>query len=177
MKKYTYVALLIFIIGGAFQVSSQIVTGWQWAKSSGGVGRDEAELPAVDPSGNVIVCGKFSDTAWFGTSYLVSSGLLDMYLAKYNIMGNLQWAVKGGSAGNAEALSIAADKMGNVAVTGYFKGVLNFNTIQLTGSATKENFFVAKFDSLGNLLWAKHAIGGNIRGKGVEFDPAGDVLV
>lgn len=153
------------------------VTGWQWAKSSGGTGRDEAELPAVDPDGNVIICGKFSDTAWFGTSFLKSSGAMDMYIAKYSKAGSFLWAAKGGGSLDDEALSVAADQAGNIAVTGYYKGTLTIDTVILPGITGKESFFIAMYDSTGQFLWARSATGGNIRGKGIEFDPAGNVLV
>ncbi len=169
--------MLFFVLLGC-HVSAQSSAGWKWARSSGGTGRDEAELPTVDHRGNVIICGKFSDTAWFGTTYLISSGLVDMYITKYDSAGVFLWARKGGNSLDAEGLSIAADlNSGNIAVTGYFKGSIDFGTKQLIGNAGKENFFVAVYDTLGNLSWAEQATGGNIRGKGVEFDPWGNVLV
>ncbi|HRZ42314.1 MAG TPA: T9SS type A sorting domain-containing protein [Bacteroidales bacterium] len=172
--KLLWVFWLIF--GFAYTADCQ-VTGWQWARTSGGTGRDEAELPAVDPDGNVIICGKFSDTAWFGTSFLKSSGMMDMYIAKYSKTGTFIWAAKGGSALDAEALSVAADHAGNIAVTGYYKGTLTIDTVVLPGISGKESFFIAKYDAAGQLLWARSATGGNIRGKGIEFDPFGNVLV
>jgi hypothetical protein len=178
MGRYTLFIALTFFVFSPFQsVLSQSTPGWQWAKFAGGTGLDEAELPAVDPSGNVFICGKFSDTAWFGQTYLVSKGALDMYLAKYDSSGNFLWAQHAGSAMNAEGLSIASDHLGNVGVTGYYKDSLKFTTLTLPGNGSKECLFVAMFDSTGALLWAYHATGGNIRGKGIEFDPWGEVLV
>lgn len=171
----TLVGLLVLV--GFMEVADCQVTGWQWGKSSGGTGRDEAELPAVDPDGNVIICGKFSDTAWFGTSFLKSSGAMDMYIAKYSKAGSFLWAAKGGGTLDDEALSVAADHAGNIAVTGYYKGTFTVDTVILPGVTGKESFFIAMYDSTGQFLWARSATGGNIRGKGIEFDPAGNVLV
>jgi hypothetical protein len=177
MKKCAYVLLWMLMLGLTFQAFAQ-VPGWQWAKSSGGSGRDEAELVAVDPLGNVYICGKFSDTAWFSTSwYMISKGGVDIYLAKYDAQGNVLQAHSLGSTMDAEGLSIAADHLGNVAITGYFKGNLTNDTMQFTGQPGKDNFFVAYFSSTSFWRWVKVATGGNIRGKGIEFDAAGNVLV
>lgn len=177
MKKSTLSVLLFLFSGIIFQSWAQI-PGWQWAKSSGGTGRDEAELTAVDPFGNVYICGKFSDTAWFtSTYYLISKGGADIYLAKYDSSGNVLQAHSLGSTLDAEGLSIAADHLGNVAITGFFKGNLTNDTMQFTGQPGKENFFVAYFCSTYFWRWVRVATGGNIRGKGIEFDPAGNVLV
>lgn len=178
MKATTFFLALvsIFVILGSEAVS-QVTTGWQWVKSSGGTGRDEAELPTVDPLGNVIICGKFSDTVWFGTNFLVSSGGLDMYIAKYDVAGNFVWARKASNTLDAEGLSIAADLNGNIAVTGFYKGTFNFDTLQLPGTTAKESFFAAVYNPTGSLIWAQYANGGNIRGKGIEFDTWGNVLV
>lgn len=160
-----------------FMAESSFSQSWQWVASSGGIGRDEAELPAVDEWGNVTVCGKFSDTAWFGTSYLVSSGNMDIFIARYNASGNFIWARKAGTSLNAEGLSIAAGPGGDIAVTGHYKGTLTVGAATLTGNTAAENLFIALYDSSGTLKWAKTATGGPIHGKGVEFDPIGNVLV
>lgn len=177
MKRFTFIILLSILVSIPLQDVHSQGAGWQWAQSSGGTGRDEAELPAVDIHGNVTICGKFSDTAWFGTSYLVSSGNLDMYVARYDVSGNFLWASKAGSTQNAEGLSIAAGPNSTVAVTGTFKGSLDFGTQVLPGTASNDNFFVALYDSTGTLLWAEEATGGHIKGKGVGFDPWGNILV
>lgn len=180
MKKFTLCILtvLILMVLPANEILSQVTPGWQWAKSSGGTDRDEAELPAVDKYGNVTICGKFSDTAWFGTtSFLISSGNLDLFVARYDASGNFLWARKAGTTQNAEGLSIASGPGGVVAVTGYFRGSLNFGTVTLPGTTSNDNFFIALYDSAGTLLWADQGVGGHIKGKGVEFDPNGDVLV
>lgn len=150
---------------------------WQWVSPSGGTARDEAELSATDAMGNVYVCGKFSDTAWFGNSFLISSGGVDVFIAKYTRNGVFCWARKGGTTLDAEGLSCAADAAGNLAVTGHYKGNITFGSTTLTGNTAVQNFFVALYDSSGSLQWAQKAVGGAIHGKGVQFDKFGNVLV
>lgn len=177
MKRITFFALLVLFFGISLELVAQITPGWQWVTSSGGSARDEAEMPAVDPFGNVYICGKFSDTAWFGSSYLISDGALDMYLAKYDASGTILWAISMGSVSDVEGLAIAADHLGNIAVTGYFKGNLSVDSMQWSGQPGKSSFFVAVFNGVANLLWVHTAKGGNIEGKGVEFDYAGNLFV
>lgn len=55
--------------------------------------------------------------------------------------------------------SVSADAQGNVFVTGrFFSPTITFDTITLTNtdsSGNTEDIFIAKYDTSGNILWAK----------------------
>jgi hypothetical protein len=64
-----------------------------WAKSAGGSTTDEAYSITIDALGNSYITGYFaSPTIVFGTFTLTQTGLKDMFLAKYDMNGNIQWA-------------------------------------------------------------------------------------
>ena len=62
-----------------------------WASKIDGSGNGYS-MGTADRFGNVYVTGWFSGTASFGTTNLTSAGDDDIYVAKYNSTGVLQWA-------------------------------------------------------------------------------------
>ena len=175
--KVSVVFLLVFVVMSAASMAQQSGKGWQWVESMGGVDRDEAELPAIDPYGNVFVCGKFSDTAWFGSHWVVSQGNRDAFIAKYDADGNFLWVRTVGCAGHAEAISVAADHLGNVAITGHHYGTVHFDTlVSLSGDPVVSSGFLAMYSPTGDLLWAVNTHGGYTRSNGVAFDRQGNVF-
>ena len=67
----------------------------------------------IDASGNRYVTGSFNATADFdpgsGTANLISAGLNDIFLAKYDASGNYVWAKSMGGTGADLGNSLALD--------------------------------------------------------------------
>ena len=77
--------------------------------------------------------------------------------------------------------SIGLDVLGNIYVTGFFKGVSDFDPSVVVfnlSSSGSSDVFVAKLDSLGNLLWAK-SIGGSSSdfGNSISIDGSSNVFL
>lgn len=80
---------------------------------------------------------------------------------------NFAWAkqLAGSGSGNSAAVSaIKADAAGNSYVAGQFTGTVDFDpspagTITLTASSTNGTGFIAKYDPLGQYVWAKPLAG------------------
>ncbi|MCE2835377.1 MAG: SBBP repeat-containing protein, partial [Chitinophagaceae bacterium] len=135
-----------------------------WAKSLGSTQMDGGYSLALDGSGNVIVTGVFSRTVDFdpgeGTSNLTAAGTSneDIFVAKYDASGNYVWAIGMGGTNGDVGRSVAVDGSGNVLVTGYFQGTVDFDpgpgTSNLT-SAGSSDIYLAKYDASGNYVWAK----------------------
>lgn len=68
------------------------------------------------------------------------------------------WTAKQGGAGNDQGLGVDVDAAGNVYVAGSFSGTVEFGTSNLVSSGTTD-IFLAKYTSLGGLVWAKQAGG------------------
>lgn len=156
-----------------------------WAFSIGGSGADIVHDLYTDQAGNVYITGQFRDTIDFdpgaGVTNLMALANDDIFFAKYNSAGALLWAHRIGGTSNDQGHGITADISGNVYITGYFKGVVDFdpgaNTFNLTGNGI-EDIFVAKYDSAGNYLWAHSAGGANTdMGQSIAVDYMGNVLV
>ena len=117
-------------------VSNHIVE--QWVKSFGSTDTDMGKATVVDASGSVIVTGRFKGTVDFGGTSRTSAGGYDIFLAKYNSAGALQWVTGFGGIDSEDVYSMALDHSGNIFISG------------LLGSTTGS---LAKFNSQGSLLW------------------------
>ncbi|MFA4852315.1 MAG: SBBP repeat-containing protein [Bacteroidales bacterium] len=136
-----------------------------WAKSAGGWNDDGVVSVAVDVSGNIYFAGWFqSSTIIFGFTTLTNAGHADIFLAKYDVNGDVIWAKSAGGTGWEDwANSVAVDSSGNTYVVGSFSShtlSFGFNTLTNTDSiGTTSDLFLAKYDTYGNVLWAKSAGG------------------
>ena len=161
-----------------------------WAKQAGGLMGEAGLGIAVDDDGKSYVTGAFTGTATFGASEfnettLVSNAWNDIFIAKYDSSGNLEWAKQAGNPtatfANDEGLGIAVDGSNNSYVTGYFNGTATFGeadaAIVLTG-AGEDDIFIAKYDGDGNLVWAEQAGGDSSdEGLGIAVDGLGNSYV
>ncbi len=156
-----------------------------WAKSVQGVSSDWGFSVSADPSGNVFVTGEFnSDTLYFGSSVIVTkTSSTASFVAKYDPNGNILWAKSniGTANSNDGGFSVSSDRFGNAFVVGHFASLTaTFGTTTLINSATSGSFdfFIAKYDPNGNVLWAKSTSGTEDEtGYSVSTDAAGNAYV
>lgn len=105
-----------------------------WALSMGSAGFEEGWRPAIDAQGNIFFTGGFQETADFGPAQLVSSGGIDVFLAKFNPEGNLLWAEKAGGSGMELGTTVAIAPNGALYVVGAFDGVARFGNSTQTSA-------------------------------------------
>lgn len=130
-----------------------------WARTAGrGAGLGYvAESIAVDASGNAYIEGNYDGTMVFGPFTLLSAGMTDVFLAKYDAGGGVQWARSAGGANYEYAGSNAVDPSGNIYITGDFGDpltIIGHDTLVFKGV---DDIFLAKYDAGGNVLWATSA--------------------
>ncbi len=149
-----------------------------WAKQAGGTNIDGGEGVVVDGLGCSVITGSFKDTAMFDTNTLVGNGWSSMFIAKYDNSGNLLWVKKAASECSVIAEDIAVDGTGNYLVTGWFAGTAIFDLKTLSGSCSSREIFIVKYNTLGNLVWAKSA-GEDYddMGRGIVADTDGNIFV
>ncbi len=159
-----------------------------WAKSAGGSASDYSQAAATDASGNVFIGGGFySTTLSFGSVTLKRSDKTaiiggDMFVAKFDGDGNLLWAKNAGNNNDEKVFSIATDASGDAYVAGSFKShEFTLGTFTLTKEshmAGYSNFFLAKYDAGGNVLWVQFGGGGNTdESRSVVLDASGNVYL
>lgn len=152
-----------------------------WVKSCGGEQDDFIFGNAVDKAGNCYISGVFEGAMNLGGITLTNDadpfGQIG-FIAKYDTSGNVLWAKQISGTENNAAIGIAVDNAGNVFLTGDFSGTANFDSTSLVSGAGNNNIFVAKYDTQGNLLWARQAGGAdNDAGLRIAVDSVGNCFV
>lgn len=130
-----------------------------WARSGGGTGYDELTSLTTDANGNLYVAGNFySPAIAFGSTILSNTnGYGDIFILKYNSVGNAVWSKKAGGTNYDTVRSMEADTNGNVYITGSFESpTLTFGATTLT-NAGSSNVFLTKYNTSGTVVWAKGA--------------------
>jgi len=147
-----------------------------WARAISGMFDDRGLGIALDANNHVYTTGNFTNTVDFdpglGTFILSAVGSPNTFVQKLDSNGNFIWAraFQGDSNGGH---SVATDILGNIFITGYFSGTVDFDphesTFNLTGEGGSD-IFIQKLTPSGNFVWAR-AIGGTY------YDQAGAVAV
>lgn len=177
----TYLIALSFLLAGTTLKAQTL----KWAKSFGGSGSDFGYSVKTDGLGNVYTTGYFNGTADFdagsGTYNLTSNGKADIFVQKMDPSGNFLWAKSFGGPNDDYGNSIALDGSGNVYITGYFAGTVDFDPgtgiSNLTSAGGSYDVFIQKLDPNGNFIWAKSFGGpGDCRGYSIITDDLGNVI-
>jgi hypothetical protein len=157
-----------------------------WAKSAGGINEDYGISLTVDRWGNPYITGYFeSDSISFDSitlNHLVNQN--KGFVVKYDSSGIAKWAKSVSISTNSllgNKITAAVDTNGNLYMTGAFNApTISFDSIVLTNSTTNymNDIYIVKFDSAGNSLWAKNAIGSSDdASKNIAIDKNGDLYV
>lgn len=156
---------------------------WVWAQSAGGNFSEEATSVAVDAIGNSYITGYFGNTftgytCAFGSTVLTNVNSNDVFIAKYDPAGVLLWAKSAGGTNDDRGKGIAVDASGNVYITGQFGSTsITFDTITVSSTGGYD-IFIAKYNSAGNVIWAKNAGGtASEYGYSIAVDPAGSCYI
>jgi len=137
-----------------------------WAKNFGGIDGDLGNSVTVDANNNVYLTGWFTSASiTFGSTTLNNSGTSssDIFVVKFDPLGNVVWAKSAGGTSTDRGYDVTTDVAGNVFVTGWFSSpTIDFGTGILTNAGSGTNdFFIVKYDGIGNTVWSKKAGGSN----------------
>jgi hypothetical protein len=177
--KRTLVVILSWIL-----LAASVQAQFQWAEpiatTTSALTGGQAAGMTLDSRDNIYVTGWFDGTNDFGGVTLTneSFGGEDIFVAKYNSSGALQWVRRaGGSPGNFNfGQGVGVDTSGNVYVTGGFSGPADFGSTNLPGSLDgSQAFFLAKYDNGGTVQWVQQSSGySDVNGNGLAVDGAGN---
>jgi len=164
MHRFRAPLLAICLLAPAAVNAGTAVPSFQWAAQPlAPTGQSSAHGLAMDHSGNMFVCGTFTDTLTLSTGTLLAigpnpPGNPDVFLVKYATDGTVLWARSGGNSTqgtNEVGYAVAVDPSGNSYMTGEYSGAspTSFGGIEIavTGGGT----FAVKYDQSGTVQWAK----------------------
>ena len=123
-----------------------------WSKRFGDERFQSGQCAIFDLSGNVIVTGCFEGAADFGGGPRVCEQFYDIFVSKFDAAGNHLWSRNYGDWNFQYGWSIAAEKSGNIIVTGGFCGVLDLGGGPLKSNGGSTDIFVAILDPNGDCL-------------------------
>ena len=170
----------------AFLVKYDVNGNLVWAKQSFAASPSSSgyiDAVTIDSTGEIYASGTFADTITFGSITLKNKSF-GVFLVKYDSSGNVIWAKQDSSVSTSDggsAYSIALDNSGGIYITGYFDDTIWFKGIRLIENPSLLDVFITKYDTSGNVLWAKQAFPGNKNSYGVgtsiALDGSGDAYV
>ncbi len=173
MKNTSIFFILLLICQGTFGQTLK------WVNQLGSPNRvNDGNAIATDASGNIYVTGRFQGATDFGGTTLTAIGI-DIFVAKYNSAGALQWVRQAGGSGAFNyGYGIAVDNGGNVYVTGYIAAATDFSGTIVTPVGNND-VFVAKYNSSGTFQWVKNAgaAGKYSIGHGIAVDAVGNAVI
>jgi len=123
-----------------------------WVTHAGGnnsIFGDAGQGVALDAAGDVYVAGFISGTANFGATNVTTSGLDDLFLAKFNPSGDLIWVRQAGGANLDIAFALAIDRADHICMTGFFVDTAVFGSTNLTATSPNpdRDVFVVKHEA------------------------------
>ena len=132
----------------------------QWTTRMAGNGWDESGGICIDRLQNVYITGFYSGAATLTqiggpNNTLISAGSQDIFIAKYNPTGALQYATRAGGSFQEVPSNIAVDSSGALYVTGNF-GCCGNSTINFGNNVTNTGgwgAFLAKASPTGAWQW------------------------
>jgi Secretion system C-terminal sorting domain len=159
-----------------------------WVKAIGNLDKEYANKTCYDSKDNWMVTGGFlgSPAIDFDASQALeivfNPGNECGFVMIYNSIGNYvnAWVIGGDT--KAEVMDVACDNSGNVYVTGFVSGKnINFvenGSLNAVAKGSKD-FFIAKYDSNGNLKWQRMIgkSGSECKGMGINVTGSGEIVV
>lgn len=148
---------------------------FQWSRSGVSPGFEYGNGVVTDDSGNVYVAGQIEYTTDFGNGFVYTvDGQHDIFTAKYNSSGVLQWVrVAGGPEGDAGS-AIGIDAQRNVYIVGEFEETAGFDPGDSLTIRGYNDAFLVKYNSNGVFQWVQQLGGGSDdRARAVAVDADG----
>ena len=133
---------------------------YEYGFSIGGAGEDKAYAITLDSDLSLILAGSFQQTVDFEVGVdeypLTSSGPINGFIVKYDIIGTLMYGFKLTTVGQSVVNKLVIDASDNIISAGTYTKLCNFNpngTANLTPKV-KSDIFLAKYDVDGKYIWA-----------------------
>lgn len=172
-----------------YDASGNYVWGFTIADTGDAATSLKENSVTVDALGHVFLAGHFNGSADFdpgaGSANLISAGNADMFIARYDLNGTYQTAVRIGGTFNDTSPpgTVRCDTSNNLFMTGRFRGVVDLNpgaaVNSVSNAGTTDNIWVGSYDNNLAYRWGFSITSGNglDGGHRVDFDRNGGLFV
>jgi len=149
---------------------------YSWSRHIGSPKTDYVSALCTDPAGNIFISGHYYDSISFGDTSIYSAGASDIFVAKYNPLGELIWIQQAGGSSSDQSYSISCDQEGNIVFTGsFFYDITVGDTTLYTQNPT--GVLMAKLNNDGELQYAMQVDGNGLTAQSfAAFDNDGDIF-
>lgn len=151
-----------------------------WAEAFGGNLAQWGNSITVDSNNDPILTGQFQGlTNFSGTNLtsminpLTSFSSFDIFIAKYNAGGGLNWVRQGKSKFDDRGLDIISDSQNNLYVCGQFSDTIQFQNIHF--NTLKNSAYIIKYDASGQEVWFRKMAGVFAIAYSMAMDNAGNI--
>jgi hypothetical protein len=154
-----------------------------WAEQSTGTGDSDGFGVVLDSQNNSYVTGDFSGEISFedrsitptNVFTITSNGENDIFIAKFDIDGDVQLVSRAGGPGTDGGTGIAIDTSSNFYVSGFFRESVDFEGTNIASLGGRD-MFLAKYNNTGVFQWVEHGGGsGDDLATGVAVTNSGNV--
>jgi len=140
---------------------------YAWTKSIGSTGVDRTWSMAMDPNGNIYLNGFFSGSVDFDPSPAIDThiavGQTDSFVTRINADGSYGWTQTISDPASGSSLStndnlISVDAEGNIYLSGYFSGTIDFDPstgIDNRTSSGPRSIFISRINADGAYSWTR----------------------
>ena len=96
----------------------------------------------LDHSGNIYVLGWMDSTVMLGNTILNHIGGFDIFLTKYDTIGNLIWVKQFGGSKGDKGIEIICDKNNQLFFAGYFSDTAQFGNNTVIATSDSSEIFI-----------------------------------
>jgi len=150
---------------------------FKWVRQAGSDGNEVCAGIITNAAGDSFITGWFSGTSDFDNFSVTSSGTYDMFVAKYDAAGTVQWVNRGGGPTDDYGNRITLANDGGVCIGGSFRETIWVGSHQLTSMGNRD-ILLSHFSADGDVVCAKSAGGtGEDRAYGIYQDSNGNYFL
>lgn len=144
-----------------------------WSRSAETTNAARALGVAVDGADNIFTTGSFRSSIRLGDETHSNEGDKDVVLLKLDDNGVPLWSRSFGDTADQEGVGVAVGPAGDVVLTGFFLGNIDFGGDKLAANGAADGF-LAKFTRDGAPLWSRpFGDAGEQGGTAIAADPLG----
>lgn len=132
------------------------------------------------PSCDFYISGNFSEQITFGDKVFDAGEFnQDIYLAKYDSTGDLQWARHAHSFASDQVVGLETDQYNNLYIAGHYLDTIHFDqlTLKYNLCCGSREIFVVYYTDKGNALWGDSISGTRANLQSIELQQDNELLI